>query len=73
MRGWALLSFLALGSCATYYAVTLDQRYGARDPARYDKPAPAAADYPAVKAILDNRCAVCPTRPASSISPPTRA
>ena len=60
MRGWALLSFLALGSCATYYAATLDHRYGAADPARYDRAAPAAgAGYAQVKAILDNRCAVC--------------
>ena len=60
MRGWALLSFLALGSCATYYAATLDHRYGAADPARYDRAATAAgAGYAQVKAILDNRCAVC--------------
>ena len=61
MRAWALLSVLALGSCATYYAATLDQRYGARDPARYDRAAPAGAavGYQDVKQILDNRCVVC--------------
>ena len=53
---------LGLAGCATYYAAQLDQRYGVADPARYDRPAPAAAaaaDYTQVKSILDNRCAVC--------------
>src|SRR4051812_35332885 len=59
MRGWPPVVLLALAGCATYYSATLDQRYGARDPARYDKAFQAAADYPAVKSILDSRCAVC--------------
>ena len=59
MRAWPPILLLALAGCATFYAAQLDQRFGAADPARYDKPVQAAADYPAVKAILDNRCAVC--------------
>ena len=64
MRTWSavLLLLLALAGCATYYAAQLDQLYGVPDPARYDRPAPAAAaaaDYTHVKSILDNRCAVC--------------
>jgi len=57
-----LISLFALGSCALYYGHRLDERYGAADPARYDRP-PAAyspVDYEReVKPILDNRCAVC--------------
>jgi len=59
---WLAVLLLALAGCATYYARQLDQLYGVPDPARYDRPAPAAAaaaDYTQVKSILDNRCAVC--------------
>jgi hypothetical protein len=59
MRAWRLLLLLALAGCATYYAVQIDQRYGAPNPARFDRPAPPALDYQQVKAVLDNRCAVC--------------
>ena len=59
---WALIFLFALGSCAVYYGARLDERYGAADPARYDRPAPSSAsvDYEReVKPILDGRCAVC--------------
>jgi len=61
MRAWASIAALALAGCATYYAAArIDQRYGAPDPARYDKAAAAsAADYQRVATILDNRCVVC--------------
>ena len=39
----ATVLLLALAGCATYYAAQLDQLYGVPDPARYDRPAPAAA------------------------------
>jgi hypothetical protein len=57
-----LISAAALASCATYYGLKLDERFGPADPARYDRP-PAKApsvDYARdVKPIFDNRCAVC--------------
>lgn len=63
MRKLATLILLsALAGCAVYYGARLDERFGTADPARYDRPAPAAAsaaDYTQVKAILDNRCVVC--------------
>ncbi|HEV7477036.1 MAG TPA: fatty acid cis/trans isomerase [Burkholderiales bacterium] len=60
MRAWLPVLLLALAGCATLYSAQLNQRYGAPDPARYDRPAAATgADYAPVKAILDNRCAVC--------------
>src|SRR5262245_18746658 len=53
----------ALAGCAVYYGHRLDQRYGAADPARYDRRAPAptgAPDYWSdVKPLLDSRCVVC--------------
>src|SRR5262245_9697418 len=58
MRLWLPAAILALGGCATYYASLLDQRYGAPDPARHDRAA-TATDFPQVRSILDNRCAVC--------------
>ncbi|MGH6692922.1 MAG: fatty acid cis/trans isomerase, partial [Gammaproteobacteria bacterium] len=51
-----------LAGCAVYYAHRLDQRYGAADPGRYDRPAPTVTgpDYwREVKPILDQRCVVC--------------
>ena len=60
MRAWPPVLLLALAGCATYYATQLDQRYGARDPARYDRAAPVTGEgYAQVKSILDSRCAVC--------------
>jgi hypothetical protein len=61
MRAWAPLAVLALAGCATYYAAQLDQRYGAADPARYDRPSPAGGtpDYSQVRTLLDSRCVVC--------------
>lgn len=53
---------LTLTGCAVYYGYRLDERYGAADPARYDRPAPAPADldyWRDVKPVLDNRCVVC--------------
>ena len=44
MRGWLAALLLALAGCATYTAALLDQRYGAPDPARFDRPAAAAPD-----------------------------
>ena len=52
----------ALSGCAAYYGYRLDERYGASDPGRYDRPAAQVAglDYwRDVKPILDNRCVVC--------------
>ena len=63
MKLLAAVFLLALAGCATYFATQqLDQLYGVPDPARYDRPAPAAAaavDYTQVKSIVDNRCVVC--------------
>ncbi|HEX6690190.1 MAG TPA: fatty acid cis/trans isomerase [Burkholderiales bacterium] len=64
MRVWPALGALALAGCATYYAAArLDERYGAPDPARFDKaaaPANAGLDYHSqVRTVLDNRCTVC--------------
>lgn len=53
---------LTLAGCAVYYGHRLDERYGAADPSRYDRPvvAPADLDYwRDVKPVLDNRCVVC--------------
>jgi hypothetical protein len=52
----------ALAGCAVYYGHRLDERYGAADPGRYDRPAPAIAGpdfWRDVKPVLDSRCVVC--------------
>ncbi|HEU0289689.1 MAG TPA: fatty acid cis/trans isomerase [Burkholderiales bacterium] len=59
---WILICVSVLAGCAVYYDKLLDERFGAADPARYDRPAPAHAtlDYwRDVKPVLDNRCVVC--------------
>ena len=63
MRAFATtLAVTVLAGCAVYYGHRLDERYGAADPARYDRPAPAQIDldyWHDVKPIVDNRCVVC--------------
>jgi hypothetical protein len=63
MRAFAItLVVTVLAGCAVYYGHRLDERYGAADPARYDRPAPAHPDldyWRDVKPIVDNRCVVC--------------
>ena len=57
-----LIPLSVLAGCAVYYGYRLDERYGATDPARYDRPSPAHAtlDYwRDVKPVLDSRCVVC--------------
>jgi hypothetical protein len=60
MRAW-LVPTLFLAGCATYYGVQLNDRFGAPDPARYDRmPASYPADeYAKVRTIVDQRCSVC--------------
>ena len=58
----AIASLAALAGCATLARHSLDEQYGAPDPARFDRPAAAAAglSYRAdVQPILENRCVVC--------------
>src|SRR3954468_4143869 len=58
-RAW-LLSLVAIAGCATFLASDLDQRYGAADPARFDRPASAGVgENSRVREILDQRCTVC--------------
>ncbi|WP_333687939.1 fatty acid cis/trans isomerase [Methylococcus capsulatus] len=64
MRPFIALFLLALvGGCAVYGQYRLDQRYGAPDPRRFDRPRSTAAlpvEYRRdVKPILDSRCVVC--------------
>lgn len=58
----AVLLLLAAG-CATLAQHQFDERYGAPDPTRYDKPAPPTANAPSyrehVQPILERRCVVC--------------
>ena len=57
----SILLFTVAG-CAVYYGHRLDDRYGAADPSRYDRPSPAQIDldyWSDVKPVLDNRCVVC--------------
>ena len=60
--GVALLLALLVG-CATWVAQSMEQRFGPRDPARFDRAAVAAPGAPSyqldIKPILDKRCAVC--------------
>jgi len=53
---------LTVAGCAVYYGHRLDERYGAADPSRYERPSPAQIDldyWRDVKPVLDNRCVVC--------------
>jgi hypothetical protein len=63
VRGAAISIFVAaLAGCAVYYGQRLDERYGAADPGRYDRPAPAITGpdfWRDVKPVLDSRCVVC--------------
>ena len=64
MRHLRLGPMLALlAGCATLTQDTLDQRFGAADPTRFDHARVAAAGQPSyrhdVKPILDRRCVVC--------------
>lgn len=61
-RAGAAAAILAAAGCAAYLGQRLDERYGAPDPARYDRPLAQAADVDFqrdVKPILDARCVVC--------------
>ena len=61
-RVLAITALAMLAGCATLAQRTLDERYGAPDPARYDAPATASTgpSYGAdVQPILDHRCVVC--------------
>ncbi|HEX9179985.1 MAG TPA: fatty acid cis/trans isomerase, partial [Burkholderiales bacterium] len=56
------LCIAALGGCTTLARQELDRRYGAPDPARFDKPSapPAGVSYRRdIQPILDRRCVVC--------------
>ena len=56
----AALGCCASVGCATFVASELNERYGAPDPARFDRPPSlAAGERSRVREILDNRCAVC--------------
>jgi hypothetical protein len=63
MRAAAISIFVAaLAGCAVYYGHRLDERYGAADPGRYDRPVPAITGpdfWRDVKPVLDSRCVVC--------------
>jgi hypothetical protein len=60
VRAWLLPALFSVAGCATFYASELDQRYGAPDPARFDRPpALAAGERRRVREVLDHRCAVC--------------
>ncbi|MGH8554814.1 MAG: fatty acid cis/trans isomerase, partial [Gammaproteobacteria bacterium] len=63
MNRFYVIALLVLASgCAWYARHELDERYGAADPARYDRPragAPAAPAWQDAKAVLDYRCVVC--------------
>jgi hypothetical protein len=58
----AIVSLAALAGCAALARRSLDEQYGAPDPARFDRPAAPTAgmSYRAdVQPILDRRCVVC--------------
>lgn len=64
MRKFAPLLFLFLSACATVVSLRLDDRFGAADPARFDRPVieanGSAPDYwKEVRPILDQRCVTC--------------
>ena len=57
-----IASLAVLAGCATLARHSLDERYGAPDPARFDAPAAPSAgpSYRAdIQPILDRRCVVC--------------
>jgi len=57
-----LLLIVVLGGCAAITRHTLNDEYGAPDPARFDVPAapPAGFSYRSdVQPILEKRCVVC--------------
>jgi len=58
-----LLAVVLLGSCAAIVRNELNQKYGAADPARYQKPAstdPASVEsWQKAKQVLDRRCVLC--------------
>ncbi len=57
-----ITSLAVLAGCATLARHSLDERYGAPDPTRFDAPAAPSAgpSYRAdVQPILDRRCVVC--------------
>lgn len=60
---FSVLIVLLLGGCVTLVAHRLDERYGAPDPARFDRPQTPVAGAPDywgdVRPILDQRCVVC--------------
>ncbi len=53
----------ALAGCATLTQDSMDKRYGAADPARFDRPLPAATGGVSyrddVRPVLERRCVVC--------------
>ena len=64
---WLAVLLLALAGCATYYARQLDQLYGVPDPARYDRPAPAATGRQTPNPASSRSSAVCKTQTWVSI------
>lgn len=64
MRKFLPLFVLFLSACATVVSLRLDDRFGAPDPARFDRwpvvaNAPAPDYWKAVRSILDQRCVTC--------------
>ena len=63
MRRIALISLTVLvAACSTFSTANFDQRYGARDPTRFDQPKAPPPDLSyqqVIRPILNQRCVVC--------------